>query len=647
MRRVSVVFLLFMVLLTKSQVMVVCHTLLNNTKLTATNVYVWTNGVYTQTLNTKNKAEFMLDLDFGRQYRIYLQHPQCPLMFFEVFADDIPRNKMDYTMSHEFNANFVHKTDEDIDTSVFSKAFYRIRFDGKKHMVDDTTWNNEFATHVLKKSKVEEQAKKAVESPVLLAGKVFMSAETELPVKNKQLTLLNKKGTAMAKTATNRYGAFSFSHVLVGYADKIRMDIRENETGGNALMLMTSARQKVLASKASNSVCEWSLTQEEFVKLTDNNYATNIGGKLVQASAKEKKFFSNKEVFLSNKHNTIIKKTKTNVMGTFVFEDIKPDHEYYLGVNHGELKPGERVDLLNKEDQYIATLDTVKGDRNSLKVNSSNNKVFNDISIGDDEVKMDIKGTIFGDNVNNPIGKLKIILLNDSYEPIDSSVTDNLGTFKFKYLPFLKRFYLSSGDNQDNILDVFKNILIYSSDNNLIKIMTHQKGKKFRYNPVAAELTSLRDIEMDDPWLELIDKKEKEKEAAPVASAAPVAPKPVKASKPIIENILFENNKFDLTDQAKEILDKIILVMSTSKGFTVEVGAHTDSKGTDAANMKLSQSRAKSVTDYIVKGGIAAGRILSKGYGETKLLNHCKDNVTCGEPEHAQNRRTEFKIIGD
>jgi outer membrane protein OmpA-like peptidoglycan-associated protein len=638
MRKAVFSLLLFFAYSIQGQVMVICHLLLNNNKLTNTNVYVWTNGVYTQTLNTKNKNEITLDLDFGRQYRVYLQNQQCPLMFFEVFADDIPREKLEYTMSHEFNAMFVHKADEDIDTSIFSKPFYRIRFDGKKRMIDDTTYNNEFVTRILKKSKKDDNTNNA--APVILAGKVFMGAKSDLPARNKHLSLISKKGLPMATTATNRYGAFSFTNIKMQDAGKLKMEIRDAEAAGHPLHLMTSAKKEILSTRAMAGICEWDLGEDLAVKLVDNNYSNNIGGKLVMASSKEKKFFANKEVYLSNKHNTIIKKTTTNVLGTFVFEDIKPDHQYYLGVSHNELKPGERVDLLSKEDQYIATLDTVAGERNSVKVLSSYNKIFNDLSIGDEEMKMDIKGTIFGDNVNNPIGKLKIILLNDGYEPIDSALTDNLGTFKFKYLPYLKRFYLSA-DNKDNVLDVFKNILIYSSDNNLIKIMTHQKGKKFTYNPVAAELSRLRDIELEDPWLELLDKKEK----PPAAEASAASPAPVIPKKPIMENIMFETNKFNLTGQAEEILDKIIIVMNANKNFKVEIGAHTDSRGSDVANMKLSEMRAKAVTAYIVKAGIDASRVTAKGYGESKLLNDCKDNVPCGEPEHAQNRRTEFRII--
>ena len=62
--------------------------------------------------------------------------------------------------------------------------------------------------------------------------------------------------------------------------------------------------------------------------------------------------------------------------------------------------------------------------------------------------------------------------------------------------------------------------------------------------------------------------------------------------------------------------------------------------------MTLSDNRAKSSAAYIISNGIATERITGKGYGESKLVNRCLNNVKCTEKEHQQNRRTEFQVIG-
>jgi outer membrane protein OmpA-like peptidoglycan-associated protein len=622
--------------------------MLNNTPIANTNIYVREGSVITRTVSTKNKTEFIVPLDYGKKYQIYFQNPRCPVMYLEVVADNVPEEKQAYRMQYELNIPFVDKNDEDIDTTVFAQPFHRVIYNGKTRMIDDSAYNNQFARNVLKKVEKKEKEKeklKEVQAPppatitpealTHFAGKIILGAGKQLPVGNKYISLINKNGQVISTTGTNRYGSFIFANIKPSEVALLRMEVDEAEMAGNALYLLNSKNQQVANSSAAGVKCEWPLGAEQVTSMLDENYTSNIGGKLISSSPKEKKFFANKTVYLANKLNTVLMKTRTNLLGTFVFEDIRPDHSYFVGVDRVDIAPGEKIDLLSKEDNYVATLDSVASGRNSVRINSNYNKRFSEVTIGDNEMKMDVKATIFGDNVNTPIGKLKIILLNDNYEVIDSAITDNFGTFKFKYLPFLKRFYLSA-ENTDNILDVFKNILIYSSDDNLIKIMTHQKGTKFNYKPVNAEISRLRDIELDDPWLQLIDEKETEK---------PGNPGEINAPKSIVENILFETNKYDITPQAKEILDKIILVLNTNKQLRIEIGAHTDSKGSNAANMKLSGLRASTVQSYIVKTGIAPERIVSKGYGETKLLNNCGDGRPCSEFEHAQNRRIEFKIL--
>lgn len=636
-------------LISHAQINLVGHTLINNSPVKQVDIVVKADGVITKTLNTQNKSEFKLQLEYGKIYNIYFQHPKSPVMYMQVLTNTVPKEKYEYLMGYELNIPFVYKTDDDIDTTVFKDPFFKVIFNGTKRMIDDTTYNNAFARTVIKQPHKEEikdlqasadtnktalAVKKVPEVQANVAGKVLLNGNPQLTVKNKPISILDKNGNILKSTYTNRFGAFVFTGISSSNVSAIRMEIKDI-TEGNSLSLVTSKNVNVTASRPVNGQCDWILKPEEISKMIDNHFSTNIGGKLVSATPKEKRFFAKKDVYLLNEYNTIIKKTTTNLFGTFVFEDIKPDHRYFIGIDAANI-PGERVDLLSKEDNFIGSLDSLNAGKRGMKIVSNYNKIFNDASVDEEEMKMDVKATIYGDNVNTPIGKLKIVLLNDKYEVIDSAVTDNFGTFKFKYLPFLKRFYLSA-ENTDNILDVFKDIIIYSNDDNLIKIMTHQKGSKFSYKPVSAEMSSMRELELEDPWLEFVDAKTPASQKRNITAP----------SKSIVENILFESGKFDLTLQAKEILDKVILVLNSNKQLMLEVGAHTDSKGNEVSNLKLSQLRAKSVQDYITRSGIEAKRIISKGYGESKLLNNCKDNQPCSELEHAQNRRIEFKILGE
>lgn len=77
----------------------------------------------------------------------------------------------------------------------------------------------------------------------------------------------------------------------------------------------------------------------------------------------------------------------------------------------------------------------------------------------------------------------------------------------------------------------------------------------------------------------------------------------------------------------------------------IELRSHTDCRASDAYNLALSDRRAKASANFLISKGIAANRIVGKGYGETLLLNKCDDGIECTEEEHQINRRTEFKIL--
>ncbi len=85
--------------------------------------------------------------------------------------------------------------------------------------------------------------------------------------------------------------------------------------------------------------------------------------------------------------------------------------------------------------------------------------------------------------------------------------------------------------------------------------------------------------------------------------------------------------------------------METYPEMVIEIFSHTDSRGTNSDNLKLSQKRADEVKEYLSKKGIPAVRIRAVGIGENQPVNLCRDGVQCTESEYRRNRRTEFKIL--
>lgn len=116
---------------------------------------------------------------------------------------------------------------------------------------------------------------------------------------------------------------------------------------------------------------------------------------------------------------------------------------------------------------------------------------------------------------------------------------------------------------------------------------------------------------------------------------------PIKAGKSIVlKNIFFETDKYELKEESMVELKKLITFLTKNPKVKFEISGHTDNVGGKAYNQNLSERRAKSVYDYLVANGVAASRITSAGYGDTKPV---AENTTAFG--RAQNRRTEFTIV--
>lgn len=115
-----------------------------------------------------------------------------------------------------------------------------------------------------------------------------------------------------------------------------------------------------------------------------------------------------------------------------------------------------------------------------------------------------------------------------------------------------------------------------------------------------------------------------------------------------IPPIYFDLDKWNIRPDAEIQIAKVLEVMNQYPEMKVEIGSHTDCRQTYAYNERLSDRRAKSTREWLIKNGIAADRLTAKGYGETQLVNDCACEPTneshCTEEEHQKNRRSIFKI---
>lgn len=636
MRVLRLLILSFVPFLMKAQFIFDGNNTFNGQPLLNTTVTVFENGKEIKTVNTGNSSVFKLELPLGRNYSVYFSNAKAQNMYLQVIMENLPEKVRKYKMVHAFDVPFFPKDATTFDTTQFRNPFYKVIFDGKDKMVNDTVYMKQFIAKVYLKKKDEKDPVVAEVKSIKwnnLAGKFSYNNKEKLPVRNKKVNLVNASGNVVKTTTTNKYGNFIFTNVDLNEAKKIEVDFKKEFTNQTvSIELSNSKGESICTNNVVNNKaeCQNSATTKVIEKLIDPRFSYKISAKLIQENDKKIAFYAQKTVLLLNERNTVIRRGKTNAFGSFVFTDLKPGQTYMVGVEKMDVEAGMKINLYTNADHFIAPVDSAITTRFVRRFSAESNPLFNELLIDESQLKMDVSGKLYGDNMNNPLGDLKILLLNDKMETIDTTTTDGFGRFLFKYLPYSKDYTLTGLDDKESLLDAINNILVYNSEDEMVKIVSNFKGKRFKYNPLDADKNRLQEIYADDPWLALLNAEGKANKTT---------------KEVIVEDILFDSDKSNLLPDAQRTLEKIALVLNLTTNIKVEISAHTDSNGDDAYNLKLSEARAKSAVDFLISRGVATNRVTAKGYGESKITNRCKNGVYCTDDEHQPNRRIEFRIL--
>jgi len=336
---------------------------------------------------------------------------------------------------------------------------------------------------------------------------------------------------------------------------------------------------------------------------------------------------SNVKIYIKNEKEDIVDSAMTNQLGSFVFRYLEPQQNYmiYFGENDPSLSPDLKIILTNKQGKVLKTIYyNPQLKRFDFKLLAADVTTIHEMEIEDPMLNLSI-GAILADVKKNPLQKIKIQIFSHPHKDslLQSIVTDENGFFQLSNMKFLKGSYFRLDEN-DTQLKGLMVVLILDKQGRVIKKLLRGQDGTFSFRLLDIEKTSIPEYHIDDPWLTVMTLKKKDIT--------------------VIENIIYPTNQFVVTKEGERILTKVAQVLKENPDLMVEIGSHTDSRANDSYNLKLSQKRAQYVVDFLVKLGVDRSRLKATGYGETRILNHCKNGVKCSDAEHAVNRRTEFKI---
>ncbi|MGZ3864223.1 MAG: OmpA family protein [Bacteroidia bacterium] len=356
-----------------------------------------------------------------------------------------------------------------------------------------------------------------------------------------------------------------------------------------------------------------------------------IAGKIVGSGVNFKPF-SGTQIFLLNDKGIEVETSTANELGGFTFTKLIPGENFTIraeGINKKTLAAGNKVTVANKENKEEGNFEA-KEEKFVFRTLASDTKFLTEMRVADEDLKVDLQGKIFDADKNGKVvSSLKINYVDENGNILASAITDADGKFKFKGLAYDAVYLLNITVEGGQVKDG-QRLFLTDEKGNVVKEITREDEKNFVFEIQPSDEKQIANIYYDDPWLvvfnNMVDKVNGVKEIV------------------INEKVYFKSNDATLLPEAKDKLNQVIAVMENVPDLVIELGSHSDSKGSDEYNLALSERRAKSATDYIISQGISAKRITAKGYGETKLLNRCGNGVDCTEEEHAQNRRLEFRI---
>lgn len=466
-----------------------------------------------------------------------------------------------------------------------------------------------------------------------VSGTVLLTEAGNNPAKGIQVVLADTDGKRLDSLKTDLKGYFEFKNIE---ADKKYMAIIDSDDPQ-----FTGKARYFLADK-NNTVQRITNKQgsEKFVfknlPVDPNNLPDlhteddlTLAGNLLYGENPSKPI-RNTKLKLVNEAGDVIETITTNEFGAFAFRNIPADQNYLVSIEETDisLPANTKVTLTNKSGKELKTFYTGSGKFN-FKVLSADKSLLKEMDADDMNMSMDIYGYMYDQN-KKPISTAKFKIKEAGAKgELQEVITADNGRFNFKNLKGDKS-YLFETDDKDPVLSGVKRIYIADSKGRIYKVIDKDGTGKFSFKLLDADKTLLGEFVVDDPWLQVLQLKNKKNEESKVMT--------------IVESIYYGSGDYKFDAAGQKVLDKVISVLASNPKLMIELSSHTDSKASDDFNLELSKKRAQFAVNYIISKGIDKKRLKAVGYGETKLLNRCANGVECYDEEHAKNRRSEFKI---
>lgn len=466
---------------------------------------------------------------------------------------------------------------------------------------------------------------------IIVDGTVLLTENSNNPAKNVKVFLLDEQGKKLDSTKTDDKGYFAFRNLEVDKVYMAEIDDTDSQLKLKSRFYLADKNGNINRMTHDEGKDKKFVFRNLPVSLTslpdlyDEDDDLTLAGNLLFGENPSKPI-ANKKITIKNEFGDVLEETTTNEFGAFAFRNLPIDQNYNLFIDDSDIPFNTKIILTNKKGKELKSTTIGKGGKFQFNLLSVDKTTLNDLDVEDNDLIMSLKGYLLDQN-KKPLTNAQVKLIENG-TTLENIQTDASGKFDFKNLD-VDKGYIFDIDETDPRFSLVTKILLADSKGRIYKEIKRNKNGKFIFELLEVDKTALGDFTVDDPWLQVLEMKYKQKQETIT----------------IVENLYYAYGDYKIDASGINVLDKVISVLNNNKNLKIEISSHTDSRSSDSYNLMLSQKRAKAAVDYIIAKGIDKSRLIAIGYGETKLLNKCANNINCSEEEHAKNRRTEFKIV--
>jgi outer membrane protein OmpA-like peptidoglycan-associated protein/tetratricopeptide (TPR) repeat protein len=470
------------------------------------------------------------------------------------------------------------------------------------------------------------------EKSVVLDGFILTALDTARPAGDQKIILVEPDGHKVAEGRTNSKGYFKFENLEAEKKYMVKMDETDPGFSDYPRYYYSDDKGNIMRvtkkdDKQGKFIFQGLPLAENASPELENKEDITIAGNVLfgdNATAP----VTNAKMILKDEKGHVIDETTTNAFGSFAFRNLPSDRNYIIEMEavDTDIPEGTRIVITNKDGKEMKVLKNHPKNKFTFSMLSSDKNFVSEMNAEDKDLVMDLSG-IAMDPQKKAIAGSKVQLFDDKGNKIAETVTGKDGSFTFKNLAATKNYLISMDADDPGIAGIDK-ILIADKKGRVIKEL--KRKNNFKYQLLSSDKQVLTEMYVDDPWLEVLELQHQAEN---------------KDSLTIVESVYYASGDWKFDASGQKVLDKVIKIMKDNPNITIELSSHTDSKADDVFNLKLSEKRARSAVDYIIKNGINKKRITAVGLGEKKLINECGNGVECPDEKHAQNRRTEFKIL--